>query len=138
MKPRPPSAFPSPTLLEVRIAEGDAMLNERNGPSLNAPTGDQPALVRLSEVVTETEDPVQAAKFADLFLLCMAAVGTVFGSLVGSCIYLALFGGQHAPTLGWMIALLASVAFGGTCGCAIVMVILHAKDLIRFERRNEV
>ena len=57
------------------------MLNERDGPDLNAPTGDQPALVRLSEVVTETEDPVQAAKFADLFLLCMAAVGTVLGSL---------------------------------------------------------
>jgi MFS family permease len=114
------------------------MLNERDGPNLNAPSGDQPALVRLSEVVTETEDPVQAAKFADLFLLCMAAAGTVLGSLVGSFLYLALFGGQHAPTLGWMIALLASVAFGGTCGCAIVMFILHAKDLIRFERRNEV
>ena len=113
------------------------MLSERDGPILNAPTGDQPALVRLSEVVTETEDPVQAAKFADLFLLCMAAVGTVFGSLVSSGLYLALFGGQHAQTFGWMIALLASVAFGGTCGCAIVMVILHAKDLIRFERRNE-
>jgi hypothetical protein len=113
------------------------MLNERDRPNLNAPTRDQPALVRLSEVVTETEDSVQAAKFADLFLLCMAAVGTVLGSLVGSGLYLAIFGGQQAPTLGWMIALLASVAFGGTCGCAIVMVILHAKDLIRFERRNE-
>ena len=114
------------------------MHNERNGPNLNASTGDQPALVRLSEVVTETEDPVQAAKFADLFLLCMAAVGTVFGSLIGSGLYLALFGGQHAQTLGWTIALLASVAFGGTCGCAIVMVILHARELIRFERQNEV
>jgi MFS family permease len=114
------------------------MLNEPDGPDLNAPTGVQPALVRLSEVVTETEDPIQAAKFADLFLLCMASAGTVLGSLVGSFLYLALFGGQHAPTFGWMIALLAAVAFGGACGCAIVMVILHAKDLIRFEKRNEV
>ena len=113
------------------------MLNERDGSNFNAPAGDQPALVRLSEVVTETEDPVQAAKFADLFLLCMAAACTVLGSLVGSFLYLALFRGQRAPTLGWMIALLVSVAFGGTCGCAIVMFILHAKDLIRFERRNE-
>jgi hypothetical protein len=114
------------------------MLNERDGPNLNAPSGDQPALVRLSEVVTETEDPVQAAKFADLFLLCMAAVGTVLGSLVGCGLYVALFGGKHGPTLGWMIALLASVALGGTCGGAIVMVILHAKDLIRFEGRIEI
>ena len=114
------------------------MLNERDSSNLNAPTGDEPALVRLSELVTETEDPVQAAKFADLFLLCVAAAGTVLGSLVGSCLYLAIFGGQHAATLGWMILLLVSVAFGGACGCAIVMVILHAKDLIRFETRNEV
>jgi hypothetical protein len=34
------------------------MLNERDRPNLNALTGDQPALVRLSEAVTETEDPV--------------------------------------------------------------------------------
>src|SRR5580700_8203367 len=48
--------FSNPTLLDVRIAEGDAMLNERDGSNFNAPTGDQPALVRLSEAVTKTED----------------------------------------------------------------------------------
>jgi hypothetical protein len=114
------------------------MLNESDNRDFEELTRDEPGLVRFSEAVTATDDPVQAAKFADLFLLCMAAVGTVFGSLAGAGFYLALFGGQHVPTFGWMIALLGSVALGGMCGCAIVMVILHAKDLIRFERRDEV
>ena len=62
------------------------MLNDRDGPqSPMHPPGDQPALVRLSRggdgnrrsCTTDTG-------FADLFLLCMAAAGTVLGSLVGS------------------------------------------------------
>lgn len=96
----------------------------------------EPGLVRFSETVTATDDPEQAAKYADLFLLCMACVGTVFGSLAGCGIYLWLFANHQSTVSSFMAPLLTSVAFGGACGCATVMIILHARDLIRWETRK--
>lgn len=116
--------------------EGDLMLDNADEQVMSRPTGDEPGLVRFSEAVTGEEDPVEAAKFADLFLLCAACVGTVFGSVIACVLYLGLFANQQAPTFGWMLLLLGSVALGGASGSAVVMVILHAKDLIRWETRK--
>src|SRR5271169_6661245 len=99
--------------------------------------GDEPGLVRFSETITETEDPAQASKFADLFLLCMASAGTVLGSLIGCGVYMYFFDGARNPDFPWKAALLGSVALGGACGCALVMRLLHAGQLIRWESREE-
>lgn len=112
------------------------MLNESDNRDLEERTRNEPGLVRFSEVVTATDDPEQAAKYADLFLLCMACVGTAFGSLAGCGIYLWLFANHQSPISSSMAPLLTSVALGGACGCATVMIILHAQDLIRWETRK--
>jgi len=112
------------------------MLNGSNDRDLEELTRDEPGLVRFSETVTATVDPEQAAKYADLFLLCMACVGTVFGSLAGCGIYLWLLANPQSPIFSSMAPLLAAVALGGGCGCATVMIILHAQDLIRWETRK--
>jgi hypothetical protein len=112
------------------------MLNESDNRDLEELTRDEPGLVRFSEAVTATDDPEQAARYADLFLLCMVCVGTVFGSLAGCGIYLWLFANRQSPFSSSMASLLTSVALGGACGCATVMVILHTHDLIRWETRK--
>jgi hypothetical protein len=112
------------------------MPNEGDNRDLGDLARNEPGLVRFSEAVTATEDPEQAAKYADLFLLCMACVGTVFGSLAGCGLYVGLFASHQNPTPSSMVPLLVSVALGGACGCATVMVILNAKDLIRWETRK--
>ena len=98
---------------------------------------DEPGLVKFSESIADTENPVQAAKYADLFLLCMACVGTVLGSLIGCGMYVHVFVNALRPDFPWLAALLVSVALGGASGCAIVMRILHARQLIGWESREE-
>jgi hypothetical protein len=112
------------------------MSNENDNRDLEELTRDEPGLVRFSEAVTATADPDQAAKYADLFLLCMACAGTVFGSLAGCGVYLGLFANHQGPISSSMAPLLIAVALGGACGCATVMIILHAQDLIRWETRK--
>jgi len=98
---------------------------------------DEPGLVKFSEAVTETENPIQAAKYADLFLLCMASAGTVLGSLLGCGLYMYFFVGFPNPNSLWLAGLLGSVALGGVSGCAVVMTFLHARQLISWESREE-
>jgi hypothetical protein len=98
---------------------------------------DEPGLVKFSEAVTGTENPVQAAKYADLFLLCMASACTVLGSLIGCGVCMYFFARVPNPNFPWLAALLGSVALGGFCGCAVVMRFLHARQLITWESREE-
>jgi hypothetical protein len=98
---------------------------------------DEPGLLTFSEAVTETENPAQAAKYADLFLLCMASAGTVLGSLIGCGVYMHFFVSVTNSDFPGLAALLGSVALGGASGCAVVMRFLHARQLIRWESREE-
>ena len=98
---------------------------------------DEPDLVKFSEAVTGTDNPTQAARYADLFLLCMASAGTIIGSLIGCGVYMHFFVSVPNSSFPWLAALLGSVALGGASGCAVVMRFLHARQLIRWESREE-
>lgn len=93
----------------------------------------EPGLVRFTERLTDTPDPDEASREADMLLLFLAAGGTVLGTISGGILYLLLVSTRYAPTVPWMFWLLASVALGGICGCAIVMAALHAKQMIVWE-----
>jgi len=109
------------------------MLENTNqaGSPTHQPT--EPELVRFTERLTDTADPDQASREADMLLLFLASGGTVLGTIVGAIVYLSLFATAYAPTVPWMLWLLVSVALGGVCGCAVVMRVLHAKDMIVWE-----
>ena len=98
---------------------------------------DEPGLVRFSETITGTENPEQAGRYADLFLLCMACACTKLGSLIGCGVYMHFVVSAASSDFVWLAALLGSVALGGVSGCAVVMRFLHAKQLIRWESREE-
>jgi hypothetical protein len=97
---------------------------------------DEPALVRFTSLITDTPDPDQAGRMADMLLLFLAAGGTVLGTILGAVLFL-YFSMPHAPTFGWICALLVSVGLSGLGGCAVVMVVLHTKGMIAWEHRRE-
>ena len=94
---------------------------------------DEPALVRFTGLITDTPDLDQADRMADMLLLFLAAGGTVLGTILGAVLFL-YFSISHAPTVGWICALLVSVGLGGLGGCAAVMIVLHTKGMIAWER----
>lgn len=96
----------------------------------------EPALVRFTSLVTDTPDLDQAARTADMLLLFLATGGTVLGTILGAVLFL-YFSMPHAPTFGWICALLVSVGLSGLGGCAVVMIVLHTKGMIAREHRRE-
>lgn len=104
--------------------------NDDGSPTQHQP---EPGLVRFTERLTDTANPDEASREADMLLLFLAAGGTVLGTISGGILYLLLFSTRYAPTVPWMFWLLASVALGGICGCAVVMATLHAKEMIVWE-----
>jgi MFS family permease len=97
---------------------------------------DEPSLVRFTSLITDTPDPDQAGRMADMLLLFLAAGGTVLGTILGAVLFL-YFTMPHAPTFGWICALLVSVGLSGLGGCAVVMMVLHTKGMIAWEHRRE-
>ena len=97
---------------------------------------DEPALVRFTSLITDTSDPEQADRMADMLLLFLAAGGTVLGTILGAALFL-YFSMPHAPAFGWICALIVSVGLSGLCGCAVVMVVLHTKGMIAWEHRRK-
>jgi hypothetical protein len=101
-----------------------------------AADSDEPALVRFTGLITDTPDPDQADRMADMLLLFLAAGGTVLGTILGAALFL-YFSMPHAPAFGWLCALLVSVALSGFGGCAVVMIVLHTKGMIAWEHRRK-
>ena len=95
----------------------------------------EPPFVQVTGYVTDTQDPEQASRMADMLLLFLAAGGTVLGTLLALGVFFLLTK-PHLPTAGWITALLASVFLGAVLGCAVVMRLLHAKGMIRWERQR--
>lgn len=94
-----------------------------------------PALVRFTEALTNTPDASKAEGIADMLLIFLSAGGTIIGVFVAAILYL-FFTASQAHTIPWMFLLLLCVGAGGVLGCLSVMAILHAKDLIVWERRE--
>jgi hypothetical protein len=109
------------------------VIDDAKDPGTEATHSDEPALVKFTGLITDTPDPDQADRMADMLLLFLAAGGTVLGTIFGAVLFL-YFSIPHAPTFGWMSALLVSVGLGGLGGCAAVMVVLHTKGMIAWER----
>jgi hypothetical protein len=86
---------------------------------------DEPILLKATAVITGNPTAKQDGRVADMLLLFLAAGGTTLGTLLGAACFL-YFTKPQTPTLGWMTGLLAITALGGLCGCAVVMVLLHA------------
>ena len=97
---------------------------------------DEPALVRFTSLITDTPDPEQADRMADMLLLFLAAGGTVLGTILGAALFL-YFSMPHAPAFGWICALIVSVGLSGLGGCAVVMMVLHTKGIISWEHRRK-
>jgi hypothetical protein len=112
------------------------VLDDAKDPSTEAIQSDEPALVRFTSLVTDTPDPDQAARVADILLLFLAAGGTVLGTILGAVLFL-YFSMPRAPAIGWICALVVSVGLSGLCGCAVVMIALHTKGMIAWEHRRE-
>lgn len=96
----------------------------------------EPGLVRITGQITGTSDPEEASRMADMLLLFLTAGGTVSGTFVALGLFF-IATDPHLPTAGWITALLATVFLGGMVGCAIVMRLLHAKGMIRWEHKRE-
>ena len=109
------------------------VIDDAKEPSIEAPHSDEPALVRFTGLITDTPDPDQADRMADVLLLFLAAGGTVLGTILGAVLFF-YFSIPHAPTFGWICALLVSAGLGGLGGCAVVMMVLHTKGMIAWER----
>ena len=112
------------------------MLDDAKDPSTEAIQSDEPALVRFTSLVTDTPDPEQAGRMADMLLLFLAAGGTVLGTILGAVLFL-YFSMPHAPAFGWICALIVSVGLSGLGGCAVVMMVLHTKGMIAWEHRRK-
>jgi predicted permease len=112
------------------------VLDDAKDPGTEAIQLDEPALVRFTSLVTDTSDPDQAARVADILLLFLAAGGTVLGTILGAVLFL-YFSMPRAPAFAWICALVVSVGLSGLCGCAIVMIALHTKGMIAWEHRRE-
>jgi hypothetical protein len=113
--------------------EETTVINDAKDRGTEDTRSNEPSLVRFTGLITDTPDPDQADRMADMLLLFLAAGGTVLGTILGAVLFLC-FSIPHAPTFGWMSALLVSVGLGGLGGCAVVMMVLHTKKMIAWER----
>jgi hypothetical protein len=64
-----------------------------------------PALVRLTEVLTETPDAKAAGGIADMLLIFLSAGGTILGALLAAMLYL-ISTASRAHTGTWIFLLL--------------------------------
>jgi hypothetical protein len=90
------------------------MHDDKRGPGSKA-MQDEPVLARFTGWVTNTPDPVQASRLADVFLLFQAAGGTVLGAMLATSSFLFFF----APTLRRLAGFVA-------CSFQWVLVVLLA------------
>jgi hypothetical protein len=109
------------------------VIDDAKDPGAEATDSDEPTLMRVTGLITDdTPDPNQA----DMLLLFLAAGGTVLGTILGTVLFL-YFSMPHAPTFGWICALLVSVGLSGLGGCAVVMIVLGTKGMIAWEHRKK-
>jgi hypothetical protein len=113
------------------------VIDDAKDPGGEATDSDEPALVRFTGLITETPDPDEASRIADVLLLFLASGGTVCGTIIGAIMFFYFFSIAHAPTFVWICALLVSVGLGGLGGCAAVMIVLHTKGMIAWELRRK-
>jgi hypothetical protein len=113
------------------------MSETTDGTSTHDKTSDEPPLLRATAIITRNPKARQDGRVADMLLLFLAAAGTVLGTLLGAVCFL-FFSRFKAPTIGWVVSLLASTALGGVCGCAIVMIQLHAREMIIWEQQRDI
>ena len=94
---------------------------------------DEPEIVKFTAKLTETEDPEQASRIADMLLLFIAAGGTVLGCLLAATAAVVLLTSKLSQGLG-IASLLICVGVGGGLGFLVVSSLLHMKGLVRWER----
>ena len=98
-------------------------------------SNDEPEVVRFTALLTQTADPEQASRIADMLLLFMAAGGTVLGCLLAATAAVALFSSKLSQGLG-IASLLICVGIGGALGFVVVSSLLHMRGLIRWEKER--
>jgi hypothetical protein len=94
-----------------------------------------PGLLKFTEALTETPDAKAASGIADMLLIFLSAGGTILGAMLAAIFYV-IATASHVHTGSWIFQLLVCVGGGGVLGCAAVMTVLHAKDLIEWESRS--
>ena len=92
----------------------------------------KPVLIGFIEALGSTTYDRRPDGYADVFLLYLAATGTVIGTLLATVLHLDL-AGRYESTPTWIFTLLASASLGAALGCAGVMVALNLKHLLRWE-----
>jgi hypothetical protein len=119
----------------IKHARGESMPEDNDAEERDERIATEPPFVKVTGYITDTSDPEQAGRMADMLLLFLAAGGTVSGTFIALFIFLAATK-LPLPTAGWIIALLGVVFVGAMVGCAAVMRLLHAKGMIRWEQQR--
>jgi hypothetical protein len=98
---------------------------------------DEPGFIEFTGELTDTENPVEASRIADMFLILLAGAATVMGALLGAMAFLAI-SSAATPTFAWKCAVVASVGIGAFCGAGAVMLVLHFKQMVEWEHRRTI